>query len=346
MVSQGREPLERELATESPEGAKDYRPFGTEPGDRAVVQGLSPLANDGCPSGAKRRGVNPSHRGVRASRPQPENPAGETPALLSVLVPVYNEAKTVTMVLKRVLALGPIVREIIVVDDGSTDSSAALVAALAAAEPRIRLLRRARNRGKTAAVRLALKHARGDIILIQDADLEYAPADIPAVIAPIVAGQTDVVYGSRFLTAPKHAVHRTRYLAHYLANVGLTQLSNLLTGRRLTDIETGYKAFRAGVIKPLRLNSRGFGLEVEITALISRTKARTCEVPISYCGRGYRDGKKIGLLDGVMAGFYILWFNLGHPWLASARHYRQTVNAYLGQDEAPALPAIAVPHAA
>src|SRR5262249_44368250 len=156
--------------------------------------------------------------------------------------------------------------------------------------------------------------------LIQDADLEYDPADIPAVIAPILAGRADVVYGSRFLTPPTPPYqgggkYRTRYLAHYLANVSLTQLSNLLTGRRLTDMETGYKAFRAGVIKPLRLTSRGFGLEVEITALISRTKARTCEVPISYRGRGYRDGKKIGFLDGIMAGLYILWFNLGHPWL-------------------------------
>jgi len=151
------------------------------------------------------------------------------------------------------------------------------------------------------------------------------------VIAPILAGQADVVYGSRF-SLGRTAQVLSRY--HYLANVCLTWLSNLLTRRRLTDIETCYKAFRAGVIKPLHLSSRGFGLEVEITALIARTNARTCEVPISYQGRNYEEGKKIGFWDGVMAGLYIFWYNLIQPQLPSTRRYRHAVNTYLLQQPA------------
>ena len=224
---------------------------------------------------------------------------------LSVLIPMYNEERTIGTVLEKVLALGDVIKEIIVVDDGSTDGSAGLVEAIAEVQPLIRFFRLGRNRGKTAAVRHALAQARGEIIIIQDADLEYDPGDIPDVIGPILEGHADVVYGSRFLV---RRAARVFYFYHYLANVGLTFLSNLLTNRNMTDIETCYKAFRAGVIKPLALSSKGFGLEVEITALVCKTRARSYEVPISYYGRSYEEGKKITWRDGLVALWVLLKF--------------------------------------
>jgi glycosyltransferase involved in cell wall biosynthesis len=253
-----------------------------------------------------------------------KHPAAE----LSVLIPVYNEEKTVETVLRRVLMLGNDLKEVIVVDDGSSDGTAAAVEAVARGEPKVRFFRLDRNRGKTAAVRHALEQAGGEVIIIQDADLEYDPAEIPEVIAPILGGHADVVYGSRFLV---RKAARVLYYYHYVANSGLTVLSNLLTNRNMTDIETCYKAFRAGVIKPLRLTSRGFGMEVEITALVCKTKARTYEVPISYYGRSYEEGKKVGFEDGVMALFYILYYNIIHPRLPSGRRYVAQVNAYLNR---------------
>jgi glycosyltransferase involved in cell wall biosynthesis len=251
---------------------------------------------------------------------------------LSVLVPVYNEEATIQIVLRRVLDLGDVLKEVIVVDDGSRDRTAELVEELAQDEPLIRLFRLGKNRGKTAAIRQALEQAQGEIIIIQDADLEYDPAEIPEVIAPILDGQADVVYGSRFLV---RRAARVLYFYHYLANVGLTFLSNLLTNRNMTDIETCYKAFRAGVIKPLQLSSRGFGLEVEITALVCKTKARSYEVPISYYGRSYEEGKKIGLWDGLMAAGYILYYNLIKPWLPAGRRYIRAVNEFLQTHPVP-----------
>jgi glycosyltransferase involved in cell wall biosynthesis len=247
-------------------------------------------------------------------------------ARLSVLIPVYNEQKTIAAVLHKVARLGKIVKEILVVDDGSTDGSPGEVERVARSERRIRLFRFETNRGKTAAIRHALAQASGEILIIQDADLEYDPSEIPDVIAPILEGHADVVYGSRFLV---RRAARVLYFYHYLANVSLTFLSNLLTNRNMTDIETCYKAFRAGVIQPLQLTSSGFGMEVEITALICKTNARTYEVPISYYGRSYDEGKKIGLRDGLMAAFYILWFNLVKPWFPSTQRYLRTVNQYL-----------------
>ena len=214
-----------------------------------------------------------------------------TAGVLSVLVPVFNEEQTVLQVLRKVLELGPLVKEIIVVDDGSEDRTPELVRELAACHPVIRFCQLPVNRGKTAAIQHALDAATGDVVIVQDADLEYDPAEIPDVIAPILAGHADVVYGSRFLV---RRAARVLYFYHSLANVSLTFLSNLLTNRNMTDIETCYKAFRAGVIKPLRLTSRGFGMEVEITALVSKSGARTYEVPISYYGRSYEEGKKMG----------------------------------------------------
>jgi glycosyltransferase involved in cell wall biosynthesis len=246
--------------------------------------------------------------------------------VLSVLVPVFNEEKTVEDVLHRVLDLSSLLQEIIVVDDGSTDNTPAVVERIAREEPRVRFFRMDRNRGKTAAIARALQEATGDVIIVQDADLEYDPAEIPEVIAPILTGRADVVYGSRFLV---RRAARVLYFYHYLANTFLTFLSNLLTNRNMTDIETCYKAFRSGVIKPLRLTSKGFGMEIEITAMVCKTRARTYEVPISYYGRSYEEGKKIGLKDGIMAVLYILYYNLIKAWLPSGRRYVKLVNCYL-----------------
>lgn len=246
---------------------------------------------------------------------------------LSVLIPVYNEERTIAEILGRVLALGPIVHEIIVVDDGSKDGTAAIVRKAAETEPKIRFHASPKNQGKTAAIRQALELATGDILIIQDADLEYDPAEIPDVIEPILSGKADVVYGSRFLI---RKAARVLYFYHYLANIGLTFLSNLLTNRNMSDIETGYKAFRAEVIKPMKLESKGFGMEVEITAMVCKTKASTYEVPISYYGRPYEEGKKIGMWDGVMALWYIGYYNLIHPMLPAGRKYVREVNKALG----------------
>jgi glycosyltransferase involved in cell wall biosynthesis len=247
---------------------------------------------------------------------------------LSVLIPVFNEEKYVGEILTRVLALGPVVKEIVVVDDGSKDRTAEVVRARAEAEPKIQFHQLPKNQGKTAAIRRALELATGDVIIIQDADLEYDPAEIPEVIAPILAGHADVVFGSRFLVRKAARVH---YFSHYLANTGLTFLCNCLTNRNMTDIETGYKAFRKEVIQPLILTSKGFGMEVEIAAMVCKTRARTFEVPISYYGRAYEEGKKIGFKDGLAALWYIGYYNLIHPLTSSGRKYKNAVNEALAK---------------
>ena len=243
--------------------------------------------------------------------------------VLSVLMPAYNEERTIGHVLRRVLGLGALVKEIVVVDDGSSDGTAEMVRQVAARDPRVRLVSQERNQGKTAAVRRGIEEVQGDIVIIQDADLEYDPAEIPEVIRPILKGQADVVYGSRFLV---RRAARVLYFHHYIANKTLTFFSNVLTNRNWSDIETCYKAFRSCVIKPLTLKSSGFGMEVEITALVSKTNARTYEVPISYYGRTYEEGKKIGLSDGLAALLYIVRFNLFTPWTRRGRRYRKAVN--------------------
>ena len=187
---------------------------------------------------------------------------------------------------------------------------------------KIKLFSLEQNSGKTAAVRRGLQEAQGDIIIIQDADLEYDPDEIESVIAPIRDGTADVVYGSRFLV--KRAA-RVLYFYHYLANKFLTLLSNFLTNLNMTDIETCYKAFRAPIIKNLNLSSKGFGMEVEITAMISRMPLRIYEVPISYYGRTYEEGKKIGMKDGVMALWYIFFFNLISSRSSSRKAYFRNV---------------------
>ena len=245
---------------------------------------------------------------------------------VSVLIPVYNEEKTVAVVARKVLALGTLVKEVVIVDDGSTDGTAGVVEELAKQEPVVRFFRLPKNQGKTAAIRLALSQATGEVIIIQDADNEYDPAEIPDVVSPILEGHADVVYGSRFMT---RKASRVLYFYHYLANRFLTFLSNLFTNRNMTDIETGYKAFRAGVITPLHLTSSGFGMEIEITAMICKTKVRTYEVPISYYGRSYEEGKKIGFKDGVMAIIYIIYYNTIYGLLPDGRRYIADVNSFL-----------------
>ncbi len=250
----------------------------------------------------------------------------EQPLTLSVLMPAYNEHRTIEIVLRKVLALDVHLKEIVVVDDGSTDRTPQIVQQLANEDDRVRFLQMDRNRGKTAAIARALKEAAGDILIVQDADLEYDPDEIPEVIGPILTGQADVVYGSRFMV---RKAARVLYYYHYLANKFLTCLSNVLTNRNMSDIETCYKAFRAGVIKPLELTSSGFGMEVEITAMVCKTKARTYEVPISYYGRTYDEGKKIGMKDGIAALYYIGYYNIIRPLTGAGRSYRRQVDEYL-----------------
>jgi len=200
-----------------------------------------------------------------------------------------------------------------------------------AGRPKIRLIRQPRNLGKTAAIAKAIDESTGDILIIQDADLEYDPIEIPGVIEPILIDVADVVYGSRFLVKK---ASRVLYFYHYLANKFLTLLSNLLTNRNMSDIETCYKAFRREVIHPLNLTSRGFGMEVEITAMICKTNARTYEVPISYYGRTYEEGKKIGITDGIAAIWYILYYNLIVPLTTQGQAYIRNVNASLEERRA------------
>jgi glycosyltransferase involved in cell wall biosynthesis len=225
---------------------------------------------------------------------------------LSVVVPAYNEEATLADVVRRVLKLEHLL-EVVVVDDCSDDGTGAAARALAEADARVRVLRHERNRGKTEALKTGFAETRGEIVIVQDADLEYDPQEIPEVIRPILEGRADVVYGSRFLV---RRAARVLYFYHYLANKGLTFLSNLLTNINLTDVETGYKAFRGDIIRQMRINSSGFGFEVEVTAKMSKLGCAVYEVPISYYGRTYDEGKKIGFADGLQALWLILRFNL------------------------------------
>ena len=245
---------------------------------------------------------------------------------VSILVPAFNEEKTIERVLTKLVGLTLADREIIVVDDGSVDRTADIVRKFSQLHPEVRFFSLPKNQGKTAAISKAISESSGDVLIVQDADLEYDPDEIMDVISPILEGVADVVYGSRFLVKK---ASRVLYYYHYLANKFLTSLSNVLTNRNMSDIETCYKAFHRDVIVPLNLRSKGFGMEVEITAMVCKTLARTYEVPISYYGRTYDEGKKIGTIDGVAAIWYILYFNLIHPLTGQGRAYIRTVNESL-----------------
>jgi len=228
--------------------------------------------------------------------------------LVSVVVPAYNEAETVEMALRRVRSV-PLRLEIIVVNDASTDGTREILDKLATAGLVDRVVHHDKNRGKGAAIRSGVAAASGDALVVQDADLEYDPADLPALIKPISEGRADAVYGSRFQGGP----HRVLYFWHYVGNPVLTLLSNMLTNLNLTDLETCYKLVRMDLIKRLPLRSNRFGFEVEITARLAQAHARIWELPISYSGRTYAEGKKITWRDGVAALFHILRYNLFVP---------------------------------
>jgi glycosyltransferase involved in cell wall biosynthesis len=245
------------------------------------------------------------------------NEVGEEqyPACLSVVVPVYNEAATLREVIRKLLQV-PCLLEIIIVDDCSTDGTREQATQLAEANQQVRVIRHERNSGKTAALRTGFALTKGAIVIVQDADLEYDPADIYGVILPILQGHADVVFGSRFLV---RRAARVLYFYHYLANKFLTYLSNALTNLNMTDVETGYKAFRGEIIRNLTIVSSGFGFEVEVVAKIAKLKLAIYEVPISYYGRTYAEGKKIVFMDGVVALWLVIRFNLFCSLRASFR---------------------------
>jgi glycosyltransferase involved in cell wall biosynthesis len=223
---------------------------------------------------------------------------------LSIVVPVYNEAGTIAEIVARVQRATPgIDRELIVVDDASTDGTRErLEKIVTEATPPLRLLVHEANRGKGAAIRTGLGAVTGDIVLIQDADLEYDPRDYPRLLEPILEGYADVVFGNRFHGGP----HRVLYFWHYVANRLLTLITNVVTGLNLSDMEVGYKVFRTDVLHRLRLRADRFGFEPEITVKVARLGCRVYEVPIRYHGRTYEEGKKITWRDGVAALFHIL----------------------------------------
>ena len=221
---------------------------------------------------------------------------------LSVVIPVYNEEQWVRELLRRVQAV-PIPKEIIVVDDCSKDGTRAILRELASDV--VRVFYQEVNQGKGAALREGFKHCTGDVVVVQDADLEYDPAEYPLLIQPILENRADVVFGSRFIGNS----HRVLYFWHYVGNLGLTMLSNMFTNLNLTDMETCYKVFRREVLQGINLKSNRFGFEPEITAKIAKKRNpawRIYEVPISYSGRTYEEGKKIGLRDAFTAFYCIV----------------------------------------
>ena len=224
--------------------------------------------------------------------------------LLTVVMPVYNEQRTLAEIVDAVLA-EPTPKELILIDDGSTDASRALLGAHAQ-RSRVRVLAHDRNLGKAAALRTGFAAARGDVVIVQDADLEYDPRDYLLLLRPILDGDADVVYGSRYLVVLADPERPRDSFGHYLGNRLLTFASNLLTGLNLTDMETCYKCFRREVLGPLRVTSQRFAVEPELTAKVARSGARVWEVPISYRGRAYADGKKIGWRDAVAAAWAIV----------------------------------------
>ncbi len=224
--------------------------------------------------------------------------------MISVVIPVYNEAKTINELIAKVQSV-PIDKEIIIVDDCSSDGTREVLAGLQG-QARLTILFHEKNQGKGAALRTAFQRVQGDIVIIQDADLEYDPQEYGKLIKPILDGKADAVYGSRFLGGP----HRVLLFWHYVGNKILTLFSNMLTNLNLTDMETCYKVFKASLLTQFSIESNRFGVEPEITTKLARLKCRIYEVDISYSGRDYTEGKKINWKDGIAAFYWIIKFTL------------------------------------
>ena len=249
-----------------------------------------------------------SFEAAQAGKGGPEQKPKLPMMRVSVIVPIYNEENTVRAVVQKILQSPAEVWEVVLVDDGSTDNTRSRVhSEVLGLDQRLRLLTHDRNRGKGAALRTALEHVQGDIVLIQDADLEYDPAEYPVLLKPILEDKADVVYGSRFVGGRPH---RVVYFWHMIGNKFLTLLSNMMTDINLTDMESGFKVFRREILEQVRIEEDRFGFEPEITAKVARLKCRIYEVGISYYGRTYCEGKKITWRDGVRAIYCILKYNL------------------------------------
>jgi glycosyltransferase involved in cell wall biosynthesis len=227
--------------------------------------------------------------------------------LLSLVVPAFNEERTIKTVLDRIFEFIPDVHEVVVVDDASSDLTPEVCHSYSSQEDRVKLYRHKTNQGKTAALTTGFAACTGSIVVVQDADLEYDPSEIPNLIAPIKQNVADVCLGSRFRV---HRAGRVLYYRHYLANKFLTFINNILTDLNITDVETGYKAARAEIVKNMIIESSGFGFEIEFVAKCKKIGSRMYEVPISYYGRTYEEGKKIGVKDGLDALWYLVKFNL------------------------------------
>ncbi|MBP7865192.1 MAG: glycosyltransferase family 2 protein [Acidobacteria bacterium] len=227
---------------------------------------------------------------------------------LSIVIPVYNEEKTILDIVRRVdgVDLGDIAKEIVLVNDCSKDGTAAKLALLEN-QPNVRVLHHARNQGKGAALRTGFEAATGDMVIIQDADLEYDPDEYPRLLKPIIEGKADVVFGSRFSGGESH---RVLYFWHSVGNRFLTLVSNMLTDLNLTDMEVCYKVFRREILHKIRIEENRFGFEPEITAKVAKLRCRVYEVGVSYAGRTYQEGKKIGWKDGFRALWCIVKYNL------------------------------------
>jgi glycosyltransferase involved in cell wall biosynthesis len=242
---------------------------------------------------------------IPGPRVRGRTPLAATELVLSVLIPVYNERNTIDRILDEVHSV-PVRKQIICVDDCSTDGTRERLLELKAAG-RIDVLQfHEVNKGKGAAIRTAMQASTGNVVIVQDADLEYDPNDWPGLLEPIIDGRADAVFGSRFLGGP----HRVLYFWHSVGNTVLTTFSNMFTNLNLTDMETCYKAIRGDLARSLHLTSDRFGFEPEVTARLAQVKARIYEVPISYSGRTYAEGKKIGWKDGVAAIGHIIRYNL------------------------------------